>query len=591
MLAETDLQQAHTASCQSGDRSMDAVTFSGCFGWYHYSAGKIGAIICPGFGRDDLLSYRSMYHLATQLASTGFPVLRLHYRGTGNSAAVESENKIDEWRSSITDAVRWLKNHCQVDKIILIGFRFGATLVALETLNLIDVAGQVLICPCVSGRSYLRELRIISKLEAIERCSNQSCGLETRDISLSPEDMRIVDDIDLRNLQTSNLEVLLLCSDNIEHHKFFEHLKSVGGNVEVHHFAQYARMLGEFDTEIVPYEDLGAIVEWLRVNYANSRSSDASTVSATAYMSGTSWVEYPVCFGHGLKLRGLVSQCLDSDQKKAAIILNTAKEPHYGGGRFNVELARALAERGIGALRFDFTGIGDSSPRNRFDISETYGTCRVSELMEAFDFVKAMGFTQIFVVGLCSGAFHALQASIADDRIRGVVLINMLLLKWKPGTKLHALVCERVGSADDYILRSISLSLWIRLLKGGVNVNLLRRRLIDVGRIVSGRLSRMAESLCASITGSRRALGDFNVLSSRGQKVLLLLGDLDHSPSDLKRKFGPRYERLVGTRGLEVAVIEGGDHSLSRQRSRSVAYQYICNFIAFSECDRHPLDQ
>ncbi len=71
-------------------------------------------------------------------------------------------------------------------------------------------------------------------------------------------------------------------------------------------------------------------------------------------------VETPVELADGRIFAMLCEPAGRSERSPLVVIANTAATHHVGDGRFNVELARSLAQAGIASLRLDADGIGDS---------------------------------------------------------------------------------------------------------------------------------------------------------------------------------------------------------------------------------------
>lgn len=103
------------------------------------------------------------------------------------------------------------------------------------------------------------------------------------------------------------------------------------------------------------------------------------------------------------------------------VILNSGLLHHVGSCCFSVKVGRAATEMGMLSLRYDASGIGDSSPRNSaLPIDER----SVQELQEVLDFLELKyGITRFVVMGLCSGAFAAFSGALVDSRIVGIVQI------------------------------------------------------------------------------------------------------------------------------------------------------------------------
>lgn len=108
------------------------------------------------------------------------------------------------------------------------------------------------------------------------------------------------------------------------------------------------------------------------------------------------------------------------------VLLLTAGIMHrVGANRLHVIAARRLAEQGYCAVRFDLSGIGDSVPRpDALPLMEG----AVADIREALDHLEAnRGTREVVLVGMCSGAMHALAAAYGDHRVTGVVLLDLFV--------------------------------------------------------------------------------------------------------------------------------------------------------------------
>lgn len=105
----------------------------------------------------------------------------------------------------------------------------------------------------------------------------------------------------------------------------------------------------------------------------------------------------------------------------AAICITAGLLHHVGPHRMHVLLARSFAKMGIGTLRFDLSGIGDSSVRaDDLPAQEV----PVQEINDAIHELETRGFKRFILFGICSGAVHALKAAAGNPKIAGLVLVN-----------------------------------------------------------------------------------------------------------------------------------------------------------------------
>lgn len=129
--------------------------------------------------------------------------------------------------------------------------------------------------------------------------------------------------------------------------------------------------------------------------------------------------ERPVTFGRHGHLFGLLTSPSDIDPSlPSLVVLNAGIIHRVGPSRLGPTIARILARSGIRVLRFDLSGIGDSSVMDAADLS----TIVRLDVRDAIDLVAAEAGVVLF--GLCSGADNAFSIGAEDDRVRGVVLID-----------------------------------------------------------------------------------------------------------------------------------------------------------------------
>jgi pimeloyl-ACP methyl ester carboxylesterase len=111
--------------------------------------------------------------------------------------------------------------------------------------------------------------------------------------------------------------------------------------------------------------------------------------------------------------------------RPAVVILNTGIIHRVGHHRMYVMLSRALADAGHTVVRFDFSGIGDSAPAK--DRKPPLAAC-LEQIREVIDSLAVTHQISRFVlVGLCSGADHAILYTRDDARVVGVVLMDPTL--------------------------------------------------------------------------------------------------------------------------------------------------------------------
>jgi len=135
--------------------------------------------------------------------------------------------------------------------------------------------------------------------------------------------------------------------------------------------------------------------------------------------------EEAVTFGGNQFLVGIMMNpplTVQSQQGPGIIILGAGLLHRVGPNRLNVKIARVLGHLGFITLRFDHSGIGDSSVRKD---NLPYHKSVILETQEAMDFVQSSrGIQHFLLLGICTGATNSFEVARRDPRVRGVILIN-----------------------------------------------------------------------------------------------------------------------------------------------------------------------
>jgi len=132
--------------------------------------------------------------------------------------------------------------------------------------------------------------------------------------------------------------------------------------------------------------------------------------------------ERTVVFGTGARLVGILSQPERSRREAAVVIANSGVVHRVGANRISVMLARKFAEQGYDSLRFDMSGLGDSSERTD-DLN--WEKSAPLELSEAIDLLEELRPGRpIVMYGNCGGAAKSFWTALRDSRVRGLVATN-----------------------------------------------------------------------------------------------------------------------------------------------------------------------
>lgn len=125
----------------------------------------LGFLFSHPFAEEKLWSHRVMVSLARELAARGHVVMRFDYMGAGDSTGSTPDTSLETHLADLDAAFSYLvKQHPQLQRVGLLGLRFGATLAALfveraaGSYPQLSGAPLVLWEPVLDGANYFQEL-------------------------------------------------------------------------------------------------------------------------------------------------------------------------------------------------------------------------------------------------------------------------------------------------------------------------------------------------------------------------------------------------------------------------------------------------
>ena len=267
--------------------------------------------------------------------------------------------------------------------------------------------------------------------------------------------------------------------------------------------------------------------------------------------------EEAVRFGMCNSLVGVVAgipEIAPQDAPTAVILLNAGIVHRVGAGRVYVNLARRLALAGFVTLRFDFSGIGDSSARQD---GLAFPKSAVAEAQEAMEFLcREKRIRRFILLGGCSGARIAFDTARRDPRVIGALLINFPSSDEEDDARNNTDAAHR--SAWFYYRRFafFKLSSWQRVLTGRANYRQLMRTLwFSIRHVVAGE-----EELSSRYQDFRCALTN---AVHRGVRISFICSEGDHRLDELRTAGGKLLKEFCADRKLTLDVIKGSDHTFS----------------------------
>ncbi len=130
-----------------------------------------------------------------------------------------------------------------------------------------------------------------------------------------------------------------------------------------------------------------------------------------------------VKFGEKQNLLGIISRPEKENKELPAVLfLNAGMIPMMGPNRSFVWLAREIANLGFFSIRFDFSGMGEST---LIDSSKDREAQCISDTRSAMDLLeKDYKISNFVLIGICTGGDIALRTSFYDNRISGIFAVN-----------------------------------------------------------------------------------------------------------------------------------------------------------------------
>ncbi len=566
------------------------------------AAGVRGAVIlCPSLGREHMSAYPAFAKLADHLAALGLLTLRFDYRSTGDSFdrtdTTDGIGLLDDLRHAV-DFVHGLG----ATSVSLVGMRIGGLLAGLAS-ALEPFDAVVLWDPCTSGRSFVREQRMLSL--RIPVAGRPEVTDEIPGFHLPPDLLREVSSLELDETAAALADraLLLTRGDLPPDRPLLGPL--VGANVE------QRTILGQADLlymptplQVVPAPTIELIAGWLDGTLPSERHvvalPDASEVvvgledpgeesAADGHRPTPAFVvERAVRLGDN-GIFGIATEPKDGADGPTCLFVNVANEHRIGPGRLWVDLARRLAPSGLRCVRIDLSGFGDS-PEHDAGPPDVYNFSAIGDLVDAARSLSPEDPSNVVLFGLCSSGYHALEAaSIISPR--GVCALNPAVSFPAPEMaaggppdrrrKFYLPEAALARGASRFRFHKVEQRVpLIRWATGRFPLTMARaRRAARLSLDHIGRPFRiMAWSTGTRPGHARSGPGDhLTDLVTSGSNVLVICGPEEMRPF---RHAIDRFRAASRQKGsLRAEVIPALDHALRRPRDRDEVSMLILDYV------------
>lgn len=573
-----DLQETDVLSHWLGDESRPLAGFT-----HLPRSGQrdTGVVLCSPFGIEMLSARRAYRHLADRLARAGIPALRFDYEGAGDSAGGDEDpNRVDAWLASIGSAIDELQRVSGVRRVILFGVRLGALLArAYAATHAVD--GLVLVACPATGRAHVREMK---SLEALRQGRSgddaRSDGEHLSGFFLSLETagaLGVLDATSLPMFVPSDAFVISSDDPGAREERIVSGLSADGARVTRSKTPGYADMMRDDPYKsTIPDALWSEVVDWVVVRSAAVSApairGGTRTVTQIQVEAGTPIQEELVHFDG---MRGVLSEPVDppADERPSLLLLNIGANHRIGNGRLYVNLARDWAATGFRVLRFDRSGIGDSPARTGEEENYVYAPYGTDDTRAAMNFLaRNKGARSFVLAGICSGAYYAYYSALADTRVVGILMMNLLTFHWKEGDSLEARTRETFKSTRFYARAAINPETILRAIRGKVRVGAIVRELASRG--VAAGIAGMQ-----SLLDRDPILRSFRRLDDRKVSMFLLFSDSDAGVDLIEKHLGIQARRMKRRRHFTMQLISGADHTFLNAKAQRAVRRILTGFL------------
>ena len=279
--------------------------------------------------------------------------------------------------------------------------------------------------------------------------------------------------------------------------------------------------------------------------------------------------ERPIFFGAKFPIFGILTQPSQREtRRRGVILLNAGADYHMGASRLYVSLARKWVCSGYSVLRMDLAGLGDSNTRAGKSDDEIFPTEALDDIRDAIAHLReSYDVREITLMGLCSGAYHALRAAAVGLPVERVLLVNPQNYFWSQDMTIDDLqLAEVVHNPSVYRERMQSASAWRRLLSGQVNVwRIFRIYAYRQMLVLQTALRNVARALRIRL---RNDLGrELEDIVGRGVQVTFVFAHGEPGIDLLKMQGGSAVTKLGDC--CRVRIIKDADHTFSRSGPRA----------------------
>jgi pimeloyl-ACP methyl ester carboxylesterase len=385
------------------------------------SAGSLGVVICTPLGQEGVIAYRGLRLLADELERRGIASVRYDPPGRGDAAPSKDPQAPMQGARQAAELLR--SSGCT--KIAFLGLS-SAALIASSAAQ----PGELLVLwsPPASGRAWLRRTRSLAT------------------IMIGPDrqfgEVESLIGLDLDPAQASALEAIKLAlpggAPALVATRPGEPAPAGLAKAEVIEVNGTAEFLDTSSVSSVkPAEAIAAIADWLAARVVEPIALAAPPLAAQLVLpeaiESISWIGPNRLFAIQTRPR-------TGDADTPVVLLHAgAAEHRVGAGDYQVEVARLLAGDGVGSIRADRRGTGETGPVSVDEPTMFYTQEWLDDQSQIIEAAAVSG-DRLVLTGLCAGGWMAGLSTVAA---RLVVSIHPLEFRTNP-VKPNEFVDEEV---------------------------------------------------------------------------------------------------------------------------------------------------
>jgi alpha-beta hydrolase superfamily lysophospholipase len=554
-------------------------------GWLHLpdsGTARAGIVLCPSLGVEALVAQPAYLRLARRLEAMGFAVLRFDYSATGDSAgSMERDASIDQWVSDVRTARDFIAS-CGAERVGVVGLRVGATLAARALVEHASFDALAMWDPCSTGRAFLREQQALKALtfnadspredeEGLDLISLWMPTSVATDLSaIALDATRYPDGVKTLLVTRVNRPKSAQVLEWLEH--------SAAEEIEAKGQEEFLDVPPGIS--VLPLDTIDRIAEWFdgafdrRVAPMTRHITSEAVVAVDA--EGRQIIERLSTFGSA-SLFGVVTEPAVDAGLPPLVLLNVGLLHHIGPGGLWVDVARGWAAKGARVIRFDLGGIGESPALPYHTGGVEYPLEAVEDIIDAMRLVAPDNYENVILVGICSGAYHALEASIALS-ITGAAIINPIL-SFDP-TEIRE--GRPIDTRRNAVQPRHGIVRWMRGSRAITRITRWApiwrvRESPRTAQIIDEWIPEVVWNLLDKTGAIRSGASVLEMLGSKGTSILLVCGDRE---ARTFRRAGKRIDALISADVLTFEVLPGLDHSLFSAKSRRDATRWLDSFVS-----------